>query len=254
MLVINEHLFRCFAKPALNSNRRRIFVPSPKLRANMQIGIAAAVCGWLAALSAGAQTFSVAFGTASSPDCVKNKIGVYQTPFMGTGSYPPLTSMAPFLADAGVHDLRYEIAWGKPDAFAYDQIGGTEASPTIDFTRMDPFVHMLQTNGVAPLFATGYDPVPLKTCTPVCLLAGPPDNYPSTSNPSPNNTPTTIPPVSASRASAMRSGTNRICPAAAARFSSQAIRAITATRLFLRGGRHQRRGERCAGGRAGHRL
>lgn len=132
-----------------------------------------------ALLPARAQTFSVAFSTFSGPNCVKNKFGVYQTPFMGTGSYPPLTSMAPFLADAGVHDLRYEIAWGKPDAFAFDQIGGTENSPTIDFTRLDPFVHMLQTNGVAPLFATGYDPVPLKTCSDWPSWQAVPDNLTS---------------------------------------------------------------------------
>jgi hypothetical protein len=116
-------------------------------------------------LSAQALTFTVSFNTFSGPDCVKNKIGVYQTPFMGTAGLPPLTSMAPFLADAGVHDLRYEMGWGKPDTFAYDQIGGTAANPTIDFSQLDPFVQMLKTNNITPLFAMGYDPLPLKNCS-----------------------------------------------------------------------------------------
>jgi hypothetical protein len=119
----------------------------------------------LAALPAVAQTFTADFTSFSGPACVKDKIGVYQTPFMGTAGLPSLTSMAPFLADAGVCDLRYEMGWGKPDTFAYDQISGTAASPTIDFSRLDPFVQMLQTNGIRPLFAVGYDPLPLENCS-----------------------------------------------------------------------------------------
>jgi hypothetical protein len=119
----------------------------------------------LTVLPSSAQVFNVDFSSFSGPDCVKNKIGVYQTPFMGTAGLPPLTSMAPFLIDAGVSDLRYEMGWGKPDAFAYDQIAGTSTNLAIDFTRLDPFVQMLQTNGITPLFAVGYDPVPLKTCS-----------------------------------------------------------------------------------------
>ena len=121
-----------------------------------------------------AQTFTVNFAGHTGPDCVKDKFGVYQTPFMGTASnasltsvapLPPLTSMAPFLAEAGVQDLRYEMGWGKPDTFAYDQIAGNSNSPTIDFSQLDPFLQMLQTNGVRPLFAIGYDPLPLENCT-----------------------------------------------------------------------------------------
>lgn len=76
----------------------------------------------LVALSAAAQQTSTSratvvadFAVAAEHPLVKDKIGVYQTPFMGTRGYPGLTAMEPFLAEAGVRDLRYEVAWGKPD-------------------------------------------------------------------------------------------------------------------------------------------
>ena len=127
-------------------------------------------------LPAYAQIFNVDFSNFSGPDCIKNKFGVYQTPFMGTVGLAPLTSMAPFLVDAGVCDLRYEMGWGKPDTFAYDQISGTMTNLVIDFSQLDPFVQMLQTNGITPLFAMGYDPAPLKTCTDWQCWKDVPDN------------------------------------------------------------------------------
>jgi Glycosyl hydrolases family 39 len=114
------------------------------------------------------------YSKATDQPLIKDKIGVYQTPFMGTAGIAPLMSMQPFLVEAGVRDLRYEIAWGKPDTFAYQQIGGTASSPTIDFSQLDPFLTMLHANGVQPLLAVGYDPLPLQICnTANCWKAAP---------------------------------------------------------------------------------
>jgi hypothetical protein len=110
-----------------------------------------------------AQNFTVDFSAASSaPALVKNFFGVYQTPFMGTAGLPPLTAMSPFLTEAGVQDLRYEIGWGKGDTFAYNQIAGTSTNPTIDFTQLDPFMQMLKNDNVTPLLAVTYDPTPFR--------------------------------------------------------------------------------------------
>jgi hypothetical protein len=104
------------------------------------------------------------FSIATDQPLLKDKIGVYQTPFMGTAGIAPLISMEPFLVEAGVRDLRYETAWGKPDVFAYTQIGGTATAPAVDFSQLDPFLIMLHANGVKPLLAVGYDPLPLQSC------------------------------------------------------------------------------------------
>ncbi len=127
----------------------------------------------LVALSAAAQqnsnqraTVIADFAVATEHPLVKDKIGVYQTPFMGTRGLPKLTTMEPFLAEAGVRDLRYEVAWGKPDVFAFGQIGGTAEAPTIDFGPLDPFVAMLHRARVQPLIAAGYNPLPLQHCAP----------------------------------------------------------------------------------------
>jgi hypothetical protein len=119
------------------------------------------------------------FSVATDQPLLKDKIGVYQTPFMGTAGIAPLISMQPFLVEAGVRDLRYETAWGKPDAFAYTQIKGTSTAPTIDFSQLDPFLAMLQANGVEPLLAVGYDPLPLQPCkaTTTTCWQSPPSNY-----------------------------------------------------------------------------
>jgi hypothetical protein len=113
-----------------------------------------------------AQTVSLVFHADFSrwagPPLVKTKFGVYETPFLAKDD---LRRAADLLPEAGVQDLRYETGWGKPDTYAFDQIGGTAAAPTIDFTALDPFVRQLKTLGIAPLFAMTYDPVPLKTGT-----------------------------------------------------------------------------------------
>ena len=107
-----------------------------------------------------AQTFAADFGQWSEPPLVKTKFGVYQTPFL-----PPSTwkKMMPLLQEAGVQDFRYEMAWGKPDAQAFDQITGTTANPAIDFAPLDSLANGLKALGIHPLFAMTYDPLPLKT-------------------------------------------------------------------------------------------
>lgn len=118
------------------------------------------------------------FSVPAEHPLIKDKIGVYQTPFLGTRGRPALTAMEPFLAEAGVRDIRYEVAWGKPDAFAFRQVGGTAEVPTIDFTLLDPFVAMLRRAGVQPLIAAGYNPLPLQHCptNPARCWKAPPSN------------------------------------------------------------------------------
>lgn len=61
--------------------------------------------------ASGASTLvTVDFGVPEGYPLVKDKLGVYQTPFMGTDARPPLTAMDRFLRLAGVQNLRYEIA------------------------------------------------------------------------------------------------------------------------------------------------
>jgi len=113
-------------------------------------------------LSAAAQTFTVDFGRWSGPPLVKTKFGVYQTPFL-----PPSIwrQMMPLLQEAGIQDFRYEMAWGKPDAQAFDQVAGTSDKPQINFAPIDGLAIGLKGVGVHPLFAMTYDPLPLKTGT-----------------------------------------------------------------------------------------
>jgi len=110
--------------------------------------------------SVAAQTFTADFGRWSGPPLVKTKFGVYQTPFL-----PPSTwrKMMPLLQEAGVQDFRYEMAWGKPDAQAFDQITGTATEPIINFAPIDVLANGLEAIGIHPLFAMTYDPLPLKT-------------------------------------------------------------------------------------------
>jgi Glycosyl hydrolases family 39 len=119
------------------------------------------------------------FSKGTDQPLLKDKFGVYQTPFMGTDGIAPLTAMQPFLAEAGVRDLRYETAWGKPDVYAYKQIAGTAAAPVIDFSQLDPFLTMLHANGVEPLLAVGYNPLPLQSCKTADTICwqSPPSNY-----------------------------------------------------------------------------
>ena len=112
-----------------------------------------------------AQTFHADFSQGSGPPLVKDKFGVYQTPFFFKSHPPSAFDMTGLLREAGVQDLRYEMGWGKPDTYAFDQIGGTAANPQIDFARLDPFVGQMARAGITPLLAMTYDPVPLKTGT-----------------------------------------------------------------------------------------
>lgn len=125
-------------------------------------GLLALAAPLLLGPSAVAQTFTADFGRWSGPPLVKTKFGVYQTPFL-----PPSTwrMMMPLLQEAGVQDFRYEMAWGKPDARAFDQITGTAAKPVINFAPVDALASGLKSIGVHPLFAMTYDPLPLKTGT-----------------------------------------------------------------------------------------
>jgi hypothetical protein len=109
-----------------------------------------------------AQVFHADFSQWTGAPLVKTKFGVYQTPFLKKGD---LARAAALLPEAGVQDLRYEMGWGKPDTYAYDQIQGTAAEPVIDFSALDPFVRSLKRYGVTPLFARTYDPLPLKNGT-----------------------------------------------------------------------------------------
>lgn len=113
--------------------------------------------------AARAQTFDVDFARASDePPLVKTKFGVYQTPLV---TLPRLLDSIPLLREAGVRDLRYETGWGKPDVLAFDQIGGTPANLTTDFSMLDAFVGALQRANVRPLLALTYNPTPLQTRT-----------------------------------------------------------------------------------------
>ena len=109
-----------------------------------------------------AQVFHADFSQWAGPPLVKTKFGVYETPFLKKAD---LDRAAVLLPEAGVQDLRYEMGWGKPDTYAYDQIHGTAADPMIDFSALDPFVRRLKQYKVTPLFAMTYDPLPLKTGT-----------------------------------------------------------------------------------------
>ncbi len=110
--------------------------------------------------------------TAASPDppLSKSFFGVYQTPFWFK-AHPPggpdAARLVDLLREAGIHDLRYELAWGKPDAFAADMVrGGGDGKPTVDLAPLDPFLHALADAGVAPLLSLTYCPTPLQRGPP----------------------------------------------------------------------------------------
>jgi len=133
-------------------------IPAKQLSALRGLSLLAGLS--LLGLPAAAQTFTADFGRWSGPPLVKTKFGVYQTPFL-----PPATwkKMMPLLQEAGVQDFRYEMAWGKPGAQAFDQITGTAAQPVINFAPVDVLADGLKALGIRPLFAMTYDPLPLKT-------------------------------------------------------------------------------------------
>ena len=110
-----------------------------------------------------AQTFDVDFARPSNePPLVKTKFGVYQTPLV---TLPRLLASIPMLRELNVQHARYEMAWGKPDVLAFDQIGGTPTNLTYDFSMIDAWVGGLKSVGVQPLLALSYDPTPLQTRT-----------------------------------------------------------------------------------------
>ena len=91
------------------------------------------------------------------PPLSKSLIGVYQTPFWFK-AHPPdgedAKRMVALLREAGVRDFRYELAWGKPDAF--DDEGGA----------LDPFLKQLADAKIATLLALTYCPRSLQRGPP----------------------------------------------------------------------------------------
>lgn len=109
-----------------------------------------------------AQTFEVDFAKLGGPPLSRAKFGVYQTPLV---TLPRLLHSIPLLREAGVRDFRYEMGWGKPDVLAHDQISGSAARLTYDFSTVDALLSALQAARVRPLLAMSYCPNPLKTRT-----------------------------------------------------------------------------------------
>ncbi len=66
----------------------------------------------------------------SGPPLVKGKFGVYQTRLRSLNT---ILRSEPYLTEAQVRDIRYEIGIGKPGALARDQITGDLADPHYDF-------------------------------------------------------------------------------------------------------------------------
>ena len=103
---------------------------------------------------------------SNEPDLSKSLLGVYQTPFWFT-AHPPggadARRMVERLGELGIHDVRYELAWGKPDVFAPDQVSaGPDGRPRLDPAPLDPFLHALADAGVRPLLSLTYCPTPLQ--------------------------------------------------------------------------------------------
>lgn len=120
-----------------------------------------------------AQTFTADFARPADPPLVKDKFGVYQTPFL---TLSHLLASTDSLRAIGVQNFRYEIAWGKPDALDFNQIGGTAAHPVLNFAPLDRLVSRLKGEGVRPLLALTYCPDPLKTRTDWGAWQDMPDN------------------------------------------------------------------------------
>ena len=106
------------------------------------------------------QTVNVDFSQHQGPPLVKNKFGVYQTPLV---TLPRLLNSVDLLKEIKVHDLRYELGWGKRDVLAFDQISGTAQAPLYDFSIIDSFLGALQKAEVRPLLALAYCPLPLQS-------------------------------------------------------------------------------------------
>ena len=115
---------------------------------------AQAVLLMLAAYCGGNVSVSVDFSSAAhEPPLSKSLLGVYQTPFWFKSHAPggkDCLQMVKLLQQAGIHDLRYELAWGKPDAFNAQAKG------------LDPFLKQLEAAEISPLLVLGYCPTVLQ--------------------------------------------------------------------------------------------
>ena len=105
-------------------------------------------------------------GRSAEPPLGKSFVGVYQTPFWFK-SHPPDgpdgRRLADLLGEAGLHHFRYELAWGKPDAFAPDMVAAdAHGRPVLDAAVLAPFLHRLADAGVTPLLSLSYCPTPLQ--------------------------------------------------------------------------------------------
>lgn len=106
-----------------------------------------------------AQTFTANFAAPVGPPLVKDKFGVYQTPL---SSQAVIQNASPFLTEAQVRDMRYEIGIGKPGVLAYDQVGGSSTTPTYNFSSIDGLLNSWTSVHTFPLLAFTYDPLPLQ--------------------------------------------------------------------------------------------
>ena len=106
--------------------------------------------------------FRIDFAHWAGVPLLKTKFGVYATPF---SPQEELVRSLDLVREIGVRDFRYELAWGKPDAVAYDAIGGTASALTYDFTYADAVLDRARTLGIRPLLALSYCPTPLQTRT-----------------------------------------------------------------------------------------
>ena len=101
--------------------------------------------------SAAIAAYRIDFARWAGVPLLRTKFGVYETPFVAREA---LVRSLALLRRIGVRDLRYELAWGKPDAMAFD----TVRSSGIEFAFVDAVLDRCRALGVRPLFATGYCP------------------------------------------------------------------------------------------------
>ena len=106
--------------------------------------------------------FRIDFARQQGVPLLKTKFGVYATPFSPQAE---LVRSLDLVREIGVRDFRYELAWGKPDAVAFDAIGGTAEKLTYDFTYADAVLDRARRLAIRPLLALTYCPTPLQTRT-----------------------------------------------------------------------------------------